>query len=80
MAGSTVPFPSELLAEPAFAELFQTLRARFDVIIVDTCPLLPVADTVQLLPIVDGVVYCVRVGQTTREQALAGKAIIDRVL
>lgn len=79
VAGSPMDYPTELLADEAFVSLLVELRTRFAVIVIDTCPLLSVADTIQLIPNVDGVVLCVRAEQTTREQALAGRALLDRV-
>ncbi|WP_026353297.1 polysaccharide biosynthesis tyrosine autokinase [Solimonas variicoloris] len=42
--GTTPPNPSELLMHERFAELLQTLSSKFDLVIVDTPPILPVTD------------------------------------
>jgi capsular exopolysaccharide synthesis family protein len=39
--------------------LFNRLRGQFDIIIVDTCPILPVADTLLVAQHVDGVVFSI---------------------
>jgi len=39
--------------------LFNRLRGQFDIIVVDTCPILPVADTLLVAQHVDGVVFSI---------------------
>lgn len=43
-AGTTPPNPVELLASPAMTQLIQTVSERFDLVLIDAPPLLPVAD------------------------------------
>lgn len=59
-AGGAGPDPSRLFSGPAFGELLQRLRAAFDVVIVDTPPVLPVPDALQLGRWADGAVLAVR--------------------
>jgi capsular exopolysaccharide synthesis family protein len=77
-AGTPVAHPTELLAAPRFAEFIGAVRDSYDLVVLDTCPLLPVADTLEMLPLVDGIVLCVRSHRTPRELARAGKNAIDR--
>ena len=79
LAGSPTSAPVELLGSPAFAGLVEQVRAAYDVIVFDTCPLLPVADTLELLPHVDATVVCIRAGQTTHDQARAAGDVLARV-
>lgn len=70
---------AELFETSAFAQSIARLSGSYDAIIIDTPPLLPVADTLELLPHVDAVLLCVRSRRTTRRQASAGKLSLDPV-
>lgn len=78
-AGSPTERPGELLGSQRLRKLLDQLAEDYELVVLDTSPLLPVADTIELLPLLDGALLCVRMGRTTRDQALAGKAIMDRV-
>lgn len=58
--------PAELLGSEAFVELLQQARSRFDLVIVDTPPVLMVTDPSIISSIVDGVMMIVRLGKTHR--------------
>ena len=74
--GGAVPMnPAELLGSTAMRRLLDHLRTRFDRIILDTPPVLPLADVAVLAPMVDAVVLVVRAGVTPKpaiENALRG--------
>jgi len=70
-AGGRVPRPAELLGSQRMAVLLKQVREVYDVVILDTAPMLPVVDTRSLLPLVDGIVIAARSRQTTRDQATA---------
>jgi len=79
VAGATTASPGELLESERMATLLDTLSADFDVVILDSTPLLVVADALALLPHVDGAVLCVRSSHTTREQAEAAREVLGRI-
>jgi capsular exopolysaccharide synthesis family protein len=83
-SGSIPPNPSELLGSRHMAELLNTLEERFDAVIIDTPPLLPVTDAAVLASTVDGTVLVSRCGRTTTTQAKQAadslKAVGARVL
>ena len=67
--------PAELLGSTAMRRMLDHLRTQFDRVILDTPPVLPLADVAVLAPMVDGVLLVVRAGVTTRpaiENALRG--------
>jgi polysaccharide biosynthesis transport protein len=78
-AGLEVRQPAELISSPRFREFLTAIRKEYEVVILDCPPLLPVGDTLELLPQVDGVLLCLRVGQTTYEQARGAKQAIEHL-
>jgi len=67
-AGALPPNPSELLGSAHAREVFDELRERFDYVIIDAPPLLPVTDATILATAADGALLVARFGKTTREQ------------
>lgn len=78
-AGSPTPQPAELLGSARFHTFLAQVSEVYDVIILDTCPLLSVVDTLGLIPMVDGLLLCVRASRTTRDQARAARAAIEHL-
>lgn len=78
-AGTAPPMPAELLGGPAFEELLGQARARYDTVILDTSPLLPVADTLEILPLVDGILICVRAGRTRAEELRSVRSALEHL-
>jgi succinoglycan biosynthesis transport protein ExoP len=72
-SGPIPPNPSELLSSKHMQGLMNNLKDNYDVIIVDSPPLLSVADARILTRVCDGTVLVVRAKQTTFD--LARKAI-----
>ena len=60
LSGAIPPNPSELLMRPRMKELLEILKSSYDIIVLDTAPLLLVSDTTPLLPLCDLVVYVSR--------------------
>ncbi|WP_375000985.1 polysaccharide biosynthesis tyrosine autokinase [Aeromicrobium sp. CTD01-1L150] len=66
--GPKPPNPVEVLETQAMRDLLATVRGKFDTVIIDAPPMLPVADASILTTEVDGALLLVRHGSTTREQ------------
>jgi non-specific protein-tyrosine kinase len=70
-SGPLPPNPTELLACERMAELLGDLAADYEAVIVDTAPLLPVADTAGLATFAHGALLVVRAGKTPRDRVRA---------
>ena len=64
--GSTPPNPTELVGSKRMNETLAALRGRYDFILIDSPPVMPVSDAVVLSTMVDGVVLVVRGDETKR--------------
>lgn len=73
-AGTKAPNPAEILGSQRMRDLLRSLRELYDYIVIDSPPVLPVADSVVLSTMVDGVLMVIK-GQSTSvpivKQALA---------
>jgi capsular exopolysaccharide synthesis family protein len=84
--GNAVTNPSELLSNGRMKVLLDRVMPVFDWVILDSAPLLPVADSSVLADLVDGALLVIRAGQTPVEtaqracQELQGRNIVGVVL
>lgn len=77
--GSRPPNPSELLASKQMRTVLDELRERFDIVILDAAPLLPVTDGAIVASATDGALLIARYGKTTRDQAERAAQALVRV-
>ena len=84
-AGRTPPNPAELLSSKRFKELLDSLKENFDTIIIDTPPVMVVADPLIVASFASGVIFIVGAEMTSRYAAQAalqqlqqGRARVDR--
>lgn len=66
LSGSIPPNPSELLGSARMKQLIETVRERYNYIIIDTPPITMVTDAMVLAPSTDGVLIVVRAGISER--------------
>lgn len=78
-AGARAPNPAELLGSQTLQTLLVQLQNRYDFILVDTPPVLPVADTLMLSRLADSVILVVRSNSTERKLAQEARRRLDRV-
>jgi polysaccharide biosynthesis transport protein len=67
-AGPVPPNPAELLNGPRARKVFDALRENFDLVLVDSPPVLPVTDAMVLSKYADGTLLVVAAGQTKRAE------------
>jgi Mrp family chromosome partitioning ATPase len=69
--------PAELLTSPRFAELLEGLRAEYDIVLIDTPPVLAVTDPCVVAPRVDGVVLTIRLSKKSGPQAERAREMLS---
>jgi capsular exopolysaccharide synthesis family protein len=68
-AGFQAPNPSDLIESKRMTDLLDAMRSEYDLVIIDTPPLLVVPDAIPLVSRVDGVIVTCRIGATERDRA-----------
>ena len=58
---------TDLLDSPRLTEVFEEMKFYFDLIVVDSAPVIPVSDVIVLLPEVEATLMVVKAGDTPRE-------------
>jgi len=76
-SGLCPPNPSELLGSQRMTDLLQSLRKTYDVVLIDTPPVLPVTDAAVLALRVDAVLVVAREGRTHLQDARAARDALD---
>lgn len=77
-AGPPVAHPTDLLGSQTMLALLRGLRQQYDLVVLDTPPLLAVSDALVLVRNVDKTVFLVRWEKTRRDTVVAGiRPIID---
>jgi tyrosine-protein kinase len=76
-AGAVEPAAIEMLESEGFRDFLALVSRSYDMVILDTSPVLPVGDTLEVIPAVDAVVMCLRAHRTTRDQAGAAMAALE---
>lgn len=78
-SGSIVPNPAELLTSPAMSGLIEKLKGMFDIILMDSPPVLAVADPTILATKVDAPVLVYKSGKTSRNAVHRAKVQLEAV-
>jgi capsular exopolysaccharide synthesis family protein len=76
--GGRAAQPAELLRSGRFRGFLDEVKEAYDVIVVDTPPLLSVVDTLELLPLSDAVLLCVRGSRTKRAQVESARETLAK--
>jgi receptor protein-tyrosine kinase len=78
-SGPVIPEPSELLGSERMRKLAQEVADRFDLVIYDSAPVIPVADTLVLAESLDSVMLVARVAQSRRDRLHQAATLLDEV-
>ena len=78
-AGTVPPNPSEILGSAAMDRLVTELRSKFDVVLFDCPPLLPVTDAAILSRFVGGVILVVAAGRANRHHLGGAISALENV-
>ena len=77
-AGQPPDNPLDLMQSPRLAELFDRLTVWFDWIVIDSPPILPLADTSVWTRLADGILLVAREGTTQKRQLQRGLEALDQ--
>ena len=78
-AGRIAGPPSDLLGSERMLDLLESLRARYDLVLLDTSAMLGVTDSQVLSAFCDGVVFVVRAGKVKQRDAMRAMEQMERV-
>lgn len=76
LSGPVPPNPAELLDSKRMEDLIEKLSKKFDVIIIDSPPIMAVSDPAILAPKVEGVLLVVQAGKTAKDALLRSKILL----
>lgn len=77
-AGKYDAHSSDLIGSPNTAAVINSLRRRFDLVVLDCPPVIPLADMSIIEKIVDGLVLVVRAGETSKNLVKQATESLDR--
>jgi polysaccharide biosynthesis transport protein len=78
-SGQVPPNPSELLGSQSMTNLLETLASQYDMVLIDTPPLLPVTDAVILAKITGGALVIAGTDTLHRQQLADGLGSLEAV-
>ncbi|MGY3346635.1 MULTISPECIES: AAA family ATPase [unclassified Bradyrhizobium] len=74
---------ADVIGSRAMAELLKSLRDRYEYIVIDLAPVMPVADSKAVSFLIDAMVYVIEWGQTTRsalQESISGSEVLQKKL
>ena len=78
-SGPLPPNPSELLASERATEVIRSLAACYDVVLVDSPPVLPVTDAAIISAVADATILVINMGKSTRREISRTVEILHQV-
>ncbi|SFQ32159.1 succinoglycan biosynthesis transport protein ExoP [Bradyrhizobium sp. Ghvi] len=74
---------ADVIGSRAMAELLKSLKERYEYIVIDLAPVMPVADSKAVSFLIDAMVYVIEWGQTTRsalQESISGSEVLQKKL
>lgn len=78
-AGPKPPNPSELLGSASMGELLEMLRSAYDLVILDSPPVLGLPDALSLAPKVDGCLLVIQYSKTSYKNVVRAREALEMV-
>jgi non-specific protein-tyrosine kinase len=78
-AGTVPPNPNEMMSLPRMEKLVRDLAARYDYLILDTAPVLPVADALSLSRMVHGLLVVAQANRVSKSDLTETLSRLERV-
>lgn len=75
-AGAKIASPAHLFEGSILSEIFKKIRFYYDIVIVDSAPVIPVSDPMLISSEVDGVILVILAGKTPRNVATRARDIL----
>ena len=77
-AGPIPPNPSELIASERFEKIFEELKYKYDMVIIDTPPILTVTDAQLFTKLTKNAVLVIDASQNNRNEVIRAKDLIEK--
>lgn len=77
-AGPIPPNPSELIASERFEKIFEELKNKYDMVIIDTPPILTVTDAQLFAKLTKNAVLVIDVSENNRNEVIRAKELIEK--
>ncbi len=76
-SGHSPPDPAEFLSAHGVADFLADIRQRYDYVVIDSSPILPVTDTSVLASRADGILLVIQVGRVARAALRRAKSLLE---
>ena len=76
-SGRPAGHPAQILHSQELGRVINALRQRYDLVLLDAPPVLPVPDAMILAPLVDGIILVYQVGRASRQALLRAKSLLE---
>lgn len=77
--GPIPPNPAELVGSKRMKHLIEEVSEQFDMVLIDTPPIIAVTDAAILAQVVDGVILVLASGEVNKDYAQRAKGLLDKV-